>query len=388
MEKVYDIHVHYLFDIPMQKTVEIFAEAFEDTGTEKFCFLSIPHHANGKDKLFSSENQNVKGLFLKHAFAPNGYAFAGLIHPQNEISDDERAENYLNQAVKYHKAGFDGIKMFEGHPTLSRAIGRALDDKVYDKFYSYLEENNIPIIMHVADPDSSWSLETASKEAKELGRTYGDDFKSKRQLTDEVFGILNKHPKLKLGLAHFGFMSQNIDDAHRYLSYKNTFFDLTPGGEQLINMLKNWDEWLAFFNKYQDRLIYGTDFYAFNKTKGEEDRWRKACHNRPDFLRNFFETDGEHLYINEKFTGVKIDKSLRDKLYRDNFMALLGEPKPINKDYFTSEIDRLIKNLPNSDSYYTKYCVFDLTNPEIKDKFIKDYVNDLTFMYNYFTKQK
>ena len=69
-------------------------------------------------------------------------------------------------------------------------------------------------------------------------------------------------------------------------------------------------------------------------------------------------------------------------------MALLGEPKPINKDYFTSEIDRLIKNLPNSDSYFTKNLVFDLTNPEVKDKFIKDYVNDLTFMYNYFTKQK
>lgn len=121
MEKVYDIHIHYSFDIPIQEMVGIFKEEFKETGTEKYCFLSIPHHANGKDKLLVNENQNVKGLFLKHTFSPNGYAFAGLIHPQNDISDRERAEIYYNQAVEYYNAGFDGIKMLEGHPTL-RAV--------------------------------------------------------------------------------------------------------------------------------------------------------------------------------------------------------------------------------------------------------------------------
>ena len=63
MEKVYDIHIHYSFDIPMQEMVEIFKEEFKETGTGKYCFLSLPHHANGKDKLFLSTTQNVKGLF-------------------------------------------------------------------------------------------------------------------------------------------------------------------------------------------------------------------------------------------------------------------------------------------------------------------------------------
>ena len=40
MEKVYDIHIHYSFDIPMQEMVEIFKEEFKETGTEKYCFLS------------------------------------------------------------------------------------------------------------------------------------------------------------------------------------------------------------------------------------------------------------------------------------------------------------------------------------------------------------
>lgn len=381
MEKVYDIHIHYNFDIPMPEMVEIFKEEFNETGTEKFCFLSLPHHASG-EKLFTNENQNIKGLFLKHAFSPNAYAFAGLIHPQNQMSDEERAKNYFNQAVEYNKAGFDGIKMLEGHPTLRRAMGRALNDNVYDKFYSYLEQNKTPIIMHVADPEGSWAMETASEDAKALGRTYCDDFPSKQQLTNEVFALLEKHPKLKLGLAHFGFMSYDINEAERFLNFENTFFDLTPGGEQLIKMAETWDEWLSFFNKYQDRIVYGSDFYAFPKK--DEQGWRTAFRRRPDFLRHFFETDAQHNYLDATFNGVKIEKSLRDKLYRDNFEKMLGTPKIINKEYFKNYIEKLLRNLPCGDTYFTKDGIIDISKSENLKKVIDCYVGDLNYMLKIF----
>ena len=41
MEKVFDLHVHYTFDIPLQKTISIFKEEFALTETEKYCFLSF-----------------------------------------------------------------------------------------------------------------------------------------------------------------------------------------------------------------------------------------------------------------------------------------------------------------------------------------------------------
>lgn len=377
MEKVFDVHVHYSFDIPMDEMVEIFKEEFKETGTEKYGFLSLPHHASKKG-LHLNVDQNVKGLFLKHAFSPNAYAFAGLIHPQAQISDEEREKLYYEQAVQYRRVGFDGIKMLEGHPTLRKAMGIALDSPVYDKFYSYLEEVGMPIIMHVADPAENWSLETASENAKALGRTYEGDFPSKRQLTDEFFGILEKHPKLKFGLAHFGFMSYNIEEAETFLSYKNTFFDLTPGGHQLINMSNAWETWLPFFEKYQDRIIYGTDFYAFPKK--DEAAWRTGFRRRPDFLRQFFETGSEHLYSNEVFCGVNIDERLRRKIYRDNFMNLLDQPKPIDIDYLKAEINSLLKNPPSGNEYYTKDGVIDTSKPENLKKVQERYKSDLQFM--------
>ena len=103
------------------------------------------------------------------------------------------------------------------------------------------------------------------------------------------------NPELKLELAHFGFMSYDVAEAENFLSYKNTFFNLTPGGEQLINMSCEWDRWLPFFKKYHDRILYGTDFYAFPKK--DEKEWWIAFRRRHDFLRRFFETDNEYVHI-------------------------------------------------------------------------------------------
>lgn len=381
MERVFDAHIHYSFDIAMPEMVEIFKQEFEQTGTDKYVFLSLPHHANG-DKLHLSTTQNIKGMFLKHAFSPNAYSFAGLVHPQSSLSDNERARSYYEQAVKYYQVGYDGIKMLEGHPTLRRAIGFALDSNVYDRFYDFLEEVGMPIIMHVADPEESWSLETASESAKTLGRTYCGDFPSKKQLTSEVFGALKKHPKLKFGLAHFGFMSYDINEAEKFLSYENTFFDLTPGGEQLIKMSEDWDKWLKFFEKHQNRIVYGSDYYAFPK----DENWEIAFNRRPKFLRQFFETDGEYLYIDQKFRGVKINQQMRDKIYRENFVNLLGQPKPIDIFYVKEEITRLLKDLPDGKAYYTKDKIIDISVPENRKAVIDRYVSDLTYMLREFEK--
>jgi hypothetical protein len=148
---------------------------------------------------------------------------------------------------------------------------------------------------------------------------------------------MQKFPNLKLILAHFGFFSYDISEAERFLSYPNTAFDVTPGGEQLINMGKEWEKWLPFWEKYQDRIYYGTDFYAFPKNEN----WQVSFNRRPKFVRQFLETDKTHDYLDEQFNGVLLDKGLRDKIYRQNFINLLGEPKPIDNSYVVATAKRL-----------------------------------------------
>ena len=342
MKKVFESHCHYhLFDSSVEDDKNLLKEEFKITETEKVCFLSIPQHFNQDGKKEIDPIHNLRGIFLKKVFSPNAYAFAGLVHPNNYLNSEGVSNDFLKQVKKYYEMGFDGMKMLEGYPTFIKYAGIGINSPIFDKFYDFCEKNNFPITMHIANPDENWDIKTASEEAIQEGRVYDESFPSKEEITAQMFGILKKFPNLHLTLAHMGFFSNHYDDAIIFMSYPNTRLDVTPGGEQLINMSKKWDVWSKFFDKYQDRILYGSDYYPFEK--GEN--WLIAVNRRPGFLREFFETDGEHQYLGESFKGVKLDETILDKIYMQNATHLLGAPKKINSGLILNEIESCKKNI-------------------------------------------
>lgn len=360
MEKVFDSHVHYSFEIPLKETIATFAEEFKTTGTEKYAFMSLPHHATeyGLGVTFD-DMQNIKGLYLKHAFSPNAYSFAGLEHPLGETDDKKYADCLLKQAETYAAAGFDGMKMLEGYPSMRKAMKRLLCDKAYDKYYAFMEENQIPITMHIANPAENWDPMSVSEYARSVGRYCDHTYPTKAQLHEEVDTIMKKFPRLRLALAHYGFLTYDIRDAKRWLDeYENTVLDITPGGEQYFNMLKNWDEWHEFFVQYQDRIVYGTDFYAFPK----DEKWEENYKRRTNFVRQFFETDTEHLYIDKTFRGVKIEEDIRKKIYWENATRELGAPKKINLAYMQQTAESLLKKGEHKDKFAEEDLQYILEN--------------------------
>ncbi len=360
MEKVFDSHVHYSFEIALEETIAIFQEEFKTTGTEKYAFMSLPHHATeyGLGVTFD-DMQNVKGLFLKHVFSPNAYSFAGLEHPLEETDDKKYADCLLKQAETYAAVGYDGMKMLEGYPGMRKAMKRTLCDKAYDKYYAFMEENQLPITMHIANPAENWDPMSVSEYARSVGRYCDHTYPTKAQLHEEVDTIMKKFPRLRLALAHYGFLTYDIHQAKRWLDeYENTVLDITPGGEQYFNMLNNWEEWHAFFVQYQDRIVYGTDFYAFPK----DDKWEENYTRRTNFVRQFFETDTEHLYIDKTFRGVKLEKSIRDKIYRENAARELGAPKKIDLAYLQQTAEKLLTKTEHKDPFAKEDLRFILKN--------------------------
>lgn len=355
MKKVFDAHVHHRFEMPIEEAVRIFKLEFPVTGTEKQAFMSLPNNVSPEGQFYLDEMQNMRMLFLKYAFSPNAYAFSGLEHPLNvaEMDSECLSKEYLRQAEEYASVGYDGMKMLEGYPSMRKAMKRTLCDKVYDRYYSFLEENQIPVTMHVANPETFWNVDSIDEYSKKMGRGCDETYPTKAQLQEEVDGIMKKHPKLRLALAHFGFMSYDIEQAKRWLDeYEHTMFDLTPGGEQLLNMQKNWSEWEKFFAEYQDRIIYGTDYYAFP----QDEKWEENFLRRPKFLREFFETDTEHDYGGRPFRGIKLDEDILQKIYWDNAMKWFGEPKKIDLSYMQKKSEELLEK-PNK---YAKFANEDL----------------------------
>lgn len=352
MKEVFDAHVHHMFEMPIDEAIAIFKEEFPVTGTVGQGFMGIPNKVTPEKGFYFNDMQNIHMLFLKYVFSPNAYAFSGLEHPLNvaELDDKTVSDMYLKQAQEYASVGYDGMKMLEGYPSNRKVMKRTLCDGVYDNYYSFLEENQIPVTMHVANPEENWDRATAGEYAIKMGRVYDKSYPTRLELLSEVENILKKHPKLKFSLAHFGFMSYDIEQAKRWLDYENTMFDLTPGGEQLLNMLKDWGKWEKFFVEYQDRIIYGSDYYAFPK----DENWEENFNRRPKFLRQFFETDTEHDYGGRAFKGVKMDESILDKIYTKNVKSFWGEPKKINLAYLKNKAEELLK-VENHDEKYARY---------------------------------
>lgn len=344
MSKIFDAHAHHLFDMPIAEAIDIFQKERELLGVERFALMSIPNDVNPQGEFHLDHMQNIRMLFIKHAFPNVAYAFAGLEHPLNvaDMDDETLSKEYLRQAQEYMAAGYDGMKMLEGYPSCRKVMQRELCHKVYDKYYAYLEANNVPITMHVGNPEANWDISRADAHAIKMGRVYDSSYPTLKQLQGEVFSVMDKFPKLRLALAHFGFLNYDINTAKRWLGdYENTLLDLTPGGDQLILMQKDKEAWLKFFDEYQDRIIYGTDLYAF-PLHPEGDTWETMTTRRPYFVRDFLGTDTEHTYIHTKFTGINVPENILQKVFYDNAMREYGEPKKIDLAYMRRKAQELL----------------------------------------------
>ena len=72
--------------------------------------------------------------------------------------------------------------MLEGYPSMRKVMKRPLCDKVYDRYYSFLEENGIPVTMHVANPEENWDIKNADGYAIKMGRVYDNTYPTRLQL--------------------------------------------------------------------------------------------------------------------------------------------------------------------------------------------------------------
>lgn len=168
-------------------------------------------------------------------------------------------------------------------------IGQPLDSPTCDAYYAFCEAEKIPILFHVADPPDLWDPERVPERVRKRGWFYGDGtYPALEMLYGEVDGILGKFPTLHVILAHFYFMSCDIERAARFLdTWCNVSFDLTSGGDMYVSFSKDPGQWREFFVQYQDQILFGTDNSGGNR-RPNPDRVPKARY-RFNAVRRFLE---------------------------------------------------------------------------------------------------
>ena len=300
-----------------------------------------------------STNDNPAVIHFK-AHHPDAAYISGALDYSQLPSDPARAsENLANQIVMLKEVGFDGLKMVEGTPRNRKWLQIPSDAPEYEGMWAALEELGLPLLYHVADPEEFWDRTQLPAWAQTSGRDYEDPaYPLKEELYAEMDRVLERHPNLKLLLAHFYFLSADLERAGEFLdAHPNVDFDLTPGLEMINNFSRNRDGAREFFVQYQDRLIYGTDITSGDLKAGDQYGMTGSL-GKAWVVRCLLETDdafvppeelGHWLYAPlEGFRGLDLPREALVKIYRTNFERTYGPaPLPLDRDRAIVELERM-----------------------------------------------
>jgi hypothetical protein len=320
------------------------ADIMEGCGFEALCVACIS--ATRPERLPT----NALALLMKAMYPQRVYWFPGLHYDMVDVG-------YASLPVSEQMAqcvalGADGIKLIEGKPTARRQIGLPLDGEHYEPVYAVGERLGLPILMHVADPEELWDRDALPEWARQREWFYGDGtFPTKEGLYAEVEHILERHPQLKLTLAHFFFLSGDMERAAAILDrWPSVSFDITPGGEMYTRFSQAPAAWRDFFNAYSTRLLFGTDTAGDAEYPDPEGLAR--VQGQVADMRRFLETGEIFEGLGRgQLHGLELPDSTLAPIYAGNFRRLAGpEPRRLALPEALKSVDTLRQRLDGADA--------------------------------------
>ncbi|TAL77411.1 MAG: amidohydrolase [Bacteroidetes bacterium] len=210
--------------------------------------------------------------------------------------------------------GDKGIGLFYSEPV--KAIGMHFDDPRMKPLFEKCAELNMPINIHVADP--IWFYEKMDSQNEGLMEaqrwlvdmtepgTIGFD-----ALIKTLENAVKNNPKTTFIAAHFANLNHDMEIlAALFDKYPNFYADISARFEMTANIPRYMK---TFYEKYQDRLLYGTDMGM------------SISMYRSTF--RVLESNDEHFYEYRSYkwaqSGIGLPKEVLKKVYHDNAAKIL-----------------------------------------------------------------
>ena len=223
------------------------------------------------------------------------------------------------------KGQISGLKFFKDFGLRYRnADGSliAMDDPRWDPIWSICGELGLPVIMHTADPSAFFEPVAPANERFFELNVHPDwsfaspEFPSRKELHEARNRIIAKHPKTTFIAAHFGNDAENLSELDGWLqAYPNLVVEFASRINELGRQPYTARR---FFEKYQDRILFGTD-----------GPWPEA---RLRLYWRFLESMDEYFEYSEKHPrpqgdwqiyGLGLPPSILKKIYHGNAARII-----------------------------------------------------------------
>jgi predicted TIM-barrel fold metal-dependent hydrolase len=243
-----------------------------------------------------------------------------------------------DEIQKAKRAGARGLKILKTlglylRKELTRGSLVKIDDPRFDPMWDACGQLNLPVAIHVSDPEAFF-LETDrfNERYEELANHpswsfHGRDFPSNRELLEARNRVLAKHAKTQFIALHVG---NNAED----LAYVSQCLDRFPNmhveiGARIGELGRQPRAAKRFFDKYQDRILFGTDAVP----NGFETPQQIFGDKLYEIYYRFLETEDEYFDYAPapvppqgrwQIYGIGLPENILQKVYNTNAARLLG----------------------------------------------------------------
>ena len=275
-----------------------------------------------------------RGLYLKKSLenikknAPTRFGLFLNIDFESidDINFEEKQVALIDSA---YALGVMGLKVYKTLGLTSRDLNGnriAVNDLRLDPIWKACGDNNIPVLIHSAEPESFWKpkdkfnerwLELRQKPSRYRDPEINPSFE---EVLAEQHDIFKKHPNTTFINAHLGWMGNDLDRLETHLdTYPNV---MTEIGAVLAELGRQPKRARSFFIDYQDRILFGKDSYKVSEYH--------------TYFR-VLETDDEYFdyyrkrHAHWKMYGLALPDSVLQKLYYKNALNLFPS---INQSLF------------------------------------------------------
>lgn len=202
-------------------------------------------------------------------------------------------------------------------------LGFRIDSPKLEPVFQALEDNDLPLLVHIADPDTYFELhyQDFSK--------YG----TKDDNLDQLENVMERHPKIVFQIPHFGAQPEihRLPNLARWLDqFPNIVIDTASSRWMARELSKNVKKASEFLMKYSNRILFGTDLssnrgdheYYRGRYHAQRILWETNLRDEPLPFEDADTKDSGGTFIN----GLNLPLKVLRKLYWENAKGMYGTP--------------------------------------------------------------
>jgi predicted TIM-barrel fold metal-dependent hydrolase len=271
---------------------------------------------------------------------PGRVAFAGTFQAAgfNEPGWSDGAVREINAALAQ---GAVGVKIWKNFGMIVRdRTGRYVlpDDPRLEPIYSMLQREHIVLLGHLAEPLDCWlpyskMIVQGDVDYYREHPQYYMYLHPRRPGHDAILAardrMLAAHPQLRFDALHLASLEWDVDRIEAFLDrFPQADVDMAARIGQLEYQAQTHpDKVRRFFMRYQDRILYGTD-NGYGPAEDPKEVAGIAADWRQDWLFLVTARELRSPDLKRPFRGLHLPRSVVDKIYRKNAIALYPQAWP------------------------------------------------------------